>query len=120
MKVAHYEVLGWRSEKAPRPGWDDRRIQTLVKSHARDQEPNASIVPYRDGHLFVQHFPALRTGLLSLVPGPVLFAYSSLLCRVHARPRGARKRPTEHDLLSPVFSLLYPVEHAPGRYLSLG
>jgi hypothetical protein len=45
MKVAQYEVLGWRSEKAPRPGWDDRRIQTLVKSHARDQEPNASIVP---------------------------------------------------------------------------
>jgi hypothetical protein len=45
MKVAHYEVLGWRSEKATRPGRDDRRPLMLVKAHAGNQEPNVSIVP---------------------------------------------------------------------------
>ena len=45
LKVAQYEVLGWRSEKATRPGRDDRQLLTLVKPHARDQEPNVSIVP---------------------------------------------------------------------------
>jgi hypothetical protein len=45
MKVAQYEVLGWRSQKATRPGRDDRRPLMFVKAHARDQEPNVSIVP---------------------------------------------------------------------------
>ncbi len=35
MKVAQYEVLGWRSKKTTRPGWDDRRLLTLVKPHTR-------------------------------------------------------------------------------------
>jgi hypothetical protein len=42
---AQYEVLGWRSEKATRPGWDDRRPLTFAKAHAGDQEPDVSIVP---------------------------------------------------------------------------
>jgi hypothetical protein len=33
MKVAQYEVLGWRSKKTARPGRDDRRLLTLVKPH---------------------------------------------------------------------------------------
>jgi hypothetical protein len=35
MKVAQYEVLGWRSKKTTRPGRDDRRLPTLVKLHTR-------------------------------------------------------------------------------------
>jgi hypothetical protein len=45
MKVAQYEVLGWRSEKPTRPERDDRRPLMFVKAHAGDQETNASIVP---------------------------------------------------------------------------
>jgi hypothetical protein len=63
MKVAQYQVLGWRSEKsANRSGWDDRRLLTLLKPNARDQKSNASIVrgpgSWRDGHLFFASFPS--------------------------------------------------------------
>jgi hypothetical protein len=51
----------------------------LLKSPP-DQEPNVSIVPcpesfrgLRDGHLFLGHFPALRTGLLSSGPSGTSF-----------------------------------------------
>ena len=63
---AQYEVLGWRSEKASRPGRDDRQLLTLVKPHARDQEPNLSIVTS-----LLHYFPALHTGHL-LSSGPSL------------------------------------------------
>jgi hypothetical protein len=36
MKVAQYEVLGWRFKKGDRPGWDDRWLLTLVNSDATD------------------------------------------------------------------------------------
>jgi hypothetical protein len=45
MKVAQHEVLGWRSEKATRPGRDDRRAFTLGNPDAIDQELNIPIVP---------------------------------------------------------------------------
>jgi hypothetical protein len=77
MKVAQYEVLGWRSEKATRPGWDDRPLLTLLRPHARDQKPNVSIVPGGANISFLRHFPALRTGLLSLGPSGTFF------CRRH-------------------------------------
>src|SRR3981189_139943 len=69
MKVAQYEVLGWRSEKAIRPGRDDRRVclHSLGKPHGRDEAPTVlSSLPGRTS--FLHHFPALRTGLLSLRP----------------------------------------------------
>ena len=45
MKVAQCEVLGWRSEKAARPGRDDRRPLTFAKAYTGDQELDVSIVP---------------------------------------------------------------------------
>jgi hypothetical protein len=45
LKVAQYEVLGWRSEKATRPGRGDRRALTLGNPDAIDQELNIPIVP---------------------------------------------------------------------------
>jgi hypothetical protein len=46
---------------------DDRAMQANAERHAR---PNAKRFdrPYRDGPVFLNHFPALRTGLLSLSP----------------------------------------------------
>jgi hypothetical protein len=43
-------------------------MQAIAERHAR---PNAKRFdrPYRDGPVFLHHFPALRTGLLSLSPG---------------------------------------------------
>ncbi len=58
MKVAQYEVLGWRSEKATRPGRDDRHLLTLVMPHAKDQEPSVSIVPCGTDILFLASFPS--------------------------------------------------------------
>jgi hypothetical protein len=34
----------------------------------RDQKPKRFDRPLRDGRVFLHHFPALRTGLLSLSP----------------------------------------------------
>ena len=46
MKVAQYEVLGWRLERVTRPGRDDRIcLLAPVKPYVRDEEPNVSIVP---------------------------------------------------------------------------
>jgi hypothetical protein len=45
MKVAQYEVLGWRSEKPTRPGWDDRQTFTLGNPDPIDRGLNISIVP---------------------------------------------------------------------------
>jgi hypothetical protein len=56
MKVAQYEVLGWRSEKATRHGRDDRRLFTLVKPQAKDLAELYR--PWRDGHCLLHHFPA--------------------------------------------------------------
>ena len=58
MKVAQHEVLGWRSEKAICPGRDDRHLLTLVMPHAKDQEPNVSIVPNGTDILFFASFPS--------------------------------------------------------------
>jgi len=71
MKVAQYEVLGslFLSGALPISIRDDRWLLVLLKS-LRDQEPNVSIVPCACGTdiSFLHHFPALRTGLLSLSP----------------------------------------------------
>ncbi len=70
MKVAQYEVLGWRSEKATRLGRDDRELLILVKPHAK--RPGAQLfylLSSLAGRTYLlHHFPALRTGLLSLGP----------------------------------------------------
>jgi hypothetical protein len=69
MKVAQYEVLGslFLSGALPISIRDDRWLLVLLKS-LRDQEPNVSIVPCGTDISFLHHFPALRTGLLSLSP----------------------------------------------------
>ncbi len=79
MKVAQYEVLGYRSKNTIRPGLsaivrmtkeerDDRCLHTLVKPPTKGPgAKNASIVPDGTDVSFAL-FPALRTGLLSLSP----------------------------------------------------
>jgi hypothetical protein len=70
MKVAQHEVLGWRSEKPTRPGWDDRRAFTLGNPDPIDQGLNVSIVPAGTDILFclISQSAAADTGLLSLNP----------------------------------------------------
>ena len=69
MKVeAQYEVLGNSAKKTTRPERDDRRLVTLLSCIREDQEPKHFHRPWRDGPLFLHHFPALRAGLLSLSP----------------------------------------------------
>jgi hypothetical protein len=63
MKIAQYEVLGSLFLSGARPGGTIGGCLSL-----RDQEPNVSIVPCGTDISFLHHFPALRTGLLSLSP----------------------------------------------------
>src|SRR5260221_5492930 len=53
--------------KSIRPGRDDRRMLGIAEPRAK---PKAECFyrPSRDGLVFLLHFPALRTGLLSLSP----------------------------------------------------
>jgi hypothetical protein len=68
MKVAQYEVLGNDAKGSVRPGRDDRNLWLLV-SHIRLHGRKEPIDrPIRDGELFKNANPALRTGLLSFVP----------------------------------------------------
>jgi len=65
MKVAQYEVLGWRSEK----GEPSRTVRSMA-AYALEttcERPGAERFyrPWRDGQFFLHHFPVLRTGLLS-------------------------------------------------------
>jgi hypothetical protein len=70
-KVAQHEVLGQRSQGAIRPGRgrDDRPIMAIAEPRAR---PNAvaflSSLTLTGRTCLLLHFPALRTGLLSLSP----------------------------------------------------
>ena len=87
---AQYEVLGWRSEKATRPGRDDRRLVTLVKPQAKNRTERF-YRPWRDGRVFLHHFPALRAGLLSLGPSgtdPPRLTPSLVLTAVRGRGVG--------------------------------
>ena len=64
MKVAQYEVLGWRSRKTTRPGRDDRRLLTRVKPHTRG--PGAKRL--------LSSLPG-RTSLFALFPSPAAAGY---------------------------------------------
>src|ERR1700730_10428532 len=64
VKVAQYEVLGNGANRRVRPGRDDRNAWLLV-SHAAQRLPVLVDRPVRDGHLFKNANPALRTVLLS-------------------------------------------------------
>ena len=67
MIVAQYEVLGLRFKELSVPdGTIDECWQSL--SGVRHQKPSGFYRPLRDGRVFLPHFPALRTGLLSLSP----------------------------------------------------
>ena len=92
MKVAQHEVLGWRSEKATRPGRDDRHLLRLVMPHSKDQEPNVSIVPNANGTdiLFLASFPSTSywaTFVESLWDESSSSARRSCV-DAHRRPRG--------------------------------
>jgi hypothetical protein len=67
MKVAQYEVLGNEAKRQVRPVRDDRNARLLV-SYAAQQLPTFVYRPSRDGYLFKNADPALRTGLLSSGP----------------------------------------------------
>jgi hypothetical protein len=64
VKVAQYEVLGNDAKRQVRPARDDRDAWLLV-SHAAQRLPALVDRPVRDGYLFKNANPALRTGLLS-------------------------------------------------------
>jgi hypothetical protein len=90
MKVAQYEVLGWPSEKAIRPGRDDRRLITLVMPHTKDQESNVTVVPSGTGILFLVSFPSTSYWATFIKS---LWDFSSSPTRrpyvdAHQRPRG--------------------------------
>jgi hypothetical protein len=64
VKVAQYEVLGNDAKRQVRPVRDDRNVRLLVL-HAAQRLPTLVDRPIRDGYLFKNANPALRTGLLS-------------------------------------------------------
>jgi hypothetical protein len=71
VKVAQYEVLGNDAKRQVRPGSGrDDRIAWRSVSHAAQRLPASLDRPFRfrDGSLFKNTNPALRTGLLSLSP----------------------------------------------------
>ena len=69
MKVAQYEVLGNETKKQVRPVSvrDDRTARFLILNAAQRLLAFVNR-PVRDGKLFKNANPALRTGLLSLSP----------------------------------------------------
>src|ERR1700758_1244552 len=69
MKVAQYEVLGNDAKRPGRPARDDRNVR-LLASHVAQRLPPLVDRPVRDGYLFKNANPALRTGLLSPSPCP--------------------------------------------------
>ena len=64
---AQYEVLGNDAKRHVRPVRDDRNVRLLL-SNAAQRLPALVDRPVRDGQLFKNANPALRTGLLSLSP----------------------------------------------------
>ena len=53
-KVAQYEVLGYRFQKAIRPERDDRWVLTIVEPRARPKA-DRFYRPARDGRVFLLH-----------------------------------------------------------------
>jgi hypothetical protein len=76
MKVeVQYEVLGWRSERVTRlPDGTIDWLLVLAKPYVKDEEPYVSVVPTAMS-IFLDHFPALRTGLHQVPYGTLLRAY---------------------------------------------
>jgi hypothetical protein len=71
MKVAQYEVLGWRSERLARPGRDDRLAACAREAVCKRRGAKRFYRPCRDGNFFLHHFPVRQlpdTGLLSWRP----------------------------------------------------
>jgi hypothetical protein len=80
MKVAQYEVLGNDAKRHVRPARDDRNVRLWV-SHPSQRLPVLVDRPIRDGYLFKNANPALRTGLLSSGPyGTDFHRISNDLC----------------------------------------
>jgi hypothetical protein len=70
VKVAQYPAaagLGNDAKRRVRPARDDRNVRLLV-SQAAQRLPALVDRPVRDGYLFKNSNPALRTGLLSPSP----------------------------------------------------
>jgi hypothetical protein len=67
-----------RSDGGTKEERDDRRMLAIAETHARlKAKPFYRPSRSRDGRVFLYHFPALRTGLLSLSPfGTVLHRQS--------------------------------------------
>jgi len=69
MKVAQYEVLGWRSERVTRPGRDDR-LPACAREAVRERRGAKRFYrPCRDEHFFVHRFSPLSF-IESLPPSP--------------------------------------------------
>jgi hypothetical protein len=68
-------VLGSRSERGTRPGWDDRRPAYAREPACEGQGTERFDRPLClwDGHFFLHHLPALRTGLPSPSPSGTNF-----------------------------------------------
>ena len=67
--------------------------------------------PWRDGHLFLHHFPALRTGLLSNVPAGLIFSATVEWCDLVATDTHG----LSPDYAEPPLRLARNVRQTPGR-----
>ncbi len=81
LKVAQYEVLGNEARRHVRPARDDRKVWRLVP-RAHKHLPGLVNRPVRDGTLFKNANPALRTGLLSNVPVGLIFSSLPPTCEI--------------------------------------
>jgi hypothetical protein len=81
VKVAQYEVLGNDAKRPVRPARDDRNVRLLV-SHAAQRLRPLVDRPVRDGYLFKNAIPALRTGLLSSGPFGTDFLQPLATCAI--------------------------------------
>jgi hypothetical protein len=100
-KVAQYEVLGNEAERHVRPVcvWDDRNARLLV-SHAAYRLPAFVDRPVRvrDGELFKNANPALRTGLLSLSPSLLRLAVARRAKAASWLRRTSRDKSSRYNL----------------------
>jgi hypothetical protein len=77
MKVAQYEVLGSLFFKR-RPSRRDDRWSLVLLKPPPDQGAECFYRPWLDAGVFLHHFPALRTGLLSPSPSGTIRNYNAV------------------------------------------
>ena len=95
MKVAQYEVLGWRLKNDPSRTGRSTATYAAEAVYERTRSQNTSIVPAGTGRSFLRHFPALRTGLLSSRPSGT--SLLRVLLSLMLTRMGSRRTATEDN-----------------------